>query len=305
LVTSPDHPELLLVQARYYTKGRADGPPLWIVIHDMEASETRTRAEDTAQYFATMPDGRQVSSHYTADNDSIVACVRLGDVAWTVGNRPGNYRGINWELSGFASQTRAQWLDDFGRAMLNRIAPYIRSDAARFSIPLRRCSVADLQAFRPGITCHNDLRLAFGGTTHTDPGPNFPWDYLFAALLETPQEDNDMAQMLVRFTDDPVEPNQVWLCDGQFRRRVKPEWVGLNGKGPITNAQVHGPTLLGPLGNNGAVFASLGDKDVWGIDIATLQGGGTGVSGPVELTDASVDRVAEAVADEAHNRLAE
>lgn len=183
MATSPDHPELQFVQAKGYTPGRPDGLPLWIVIHDMEATETRLRAENTALYFANPGDGRSVSSHYCADNDSVVQCVRLRDSAWTVGNRPGNNRGINWELSGFAAQTRDQWLDEFGLAMFERIAPIIRADAARYGIPLQRRTVAELKAFRPGITSHNDLRLAFGGTTHTDPGPNFPWDHLLNVLM--------------------------------------------------------------------------------------------------------------------------
>jgi N-acetyl-anhydromuramyl-L-alanine amidase AmpD len=186
MASSPDHPELNFVQAAGYSKGRPDGPPLWIVIHDMEAGESSDRAESTAVYFASGAGGRQVSSHYCADNNSIIQCVKLADVAWTVGNRPGNNRGINWELAGFARQTRAEWLDPFGRAMLGRMAPYVVADAAKYGIPIRRCTVDDLKAFRPGITSHNDLRLAFGVTTHTDPGPNFPWD-VFMAYLEEAQ----------------------------------------------------------------------------------------------------------------------
>jgi hypothetical protein len=109
--------------------------------------------------------------------------VRLKDSAWTVGNRPGNNRGINWEFAGFARQSRAEWLDAFGLKMFHQAAPYIRLDAREYGIPLKRCSVSDLKAFRPGVTSHNDLRLAFGQTTHTDPGPNFPWD-VFLQILE-------------------------------------------------------------------------------------------------------------------------
>jgi hypothetical protein len=192
MAKSPDHPGLNFVQASGYTKGRPDGPPLWIVVHDMEAGESSDRAENTASYFAGGAGGRGVSSHYCVDNNSVIQCVLLKDTAWTVGNRPGNNRGINWEFSGFARQTRAQWLDPFGMAMFREAAPYIRADAARFGIPLRRCSVADLKALRPGVTSHNDLRVAFGGTTHTDPGPAFPWD----VFIEILQEGDDMATPL-------------------------------------------------------------------------------------------------------------
>jgi hypothetical protein len=162
----------------------------------MEAGEHSDRAESTAEYFRTMPDGRVVSAHYCGDNNSVIQCVRLGDVAWTVGNEPGNYRGINWEFAGFARQTKAQWLDDFGVAMFRQAAPIIRADAEKYGIPLTRCSVDDLKARRKGITSHNDLRLAFGGTTHTDPGPNFPWDEFMAIIQE-----------------DDVAADEVWLYD--------------------------------------------------------------------------------------------
>jgi N-acetyl-anhydromuramyl-L-alanine amidase AmpD len=191
VATSPDHPDLLFIQAEHYARGRPDGPPLWVVVHTMEAGESSTTAESTARYFSDTPDGRQVSSHYCADNNSVVACVKLADTAWTVGNRPGNNRGINWEFAGFARQTPAEWGDEYSTTMLRLAAPYIRADAQRFNIPLRRCSVTDLRAFRPGITSHNDLRLAFGVTTHTDPGASFPWDWFISMLQEddvTPEE---------------------------------------------------------------------------------------------------------------------
>jgi hypothetical protein len=192
VATSNDHPGLPFLQAAGYTRGRPDGPPLWVVIHDMEASEHSGRAESTAAYFANPPDGRQVSSHFTVDNDSVIQCVDEDDIAWTVGNRPGNYRGINWELSGFANQTRAQWLDAFGVAMFAEMAPIAAASMRRWGIPNRWCSIADLQARRPGLTTHNDLRIAFGGTTHTDPGPNFPFDYLQQVLEAALNEEDDM-----------------------------------------------------------------------------------------------------------------
>lgn len=196
MATSPDHPGLPFVQAAGYTKGRPDGPPIWVVWHTMEASEHSARAESTAAYFANPGDGRQVSSHYTVDDTSVVQCVRLADSAWTVGNRPGNNRGINWELSGFARQSRTEWLDPFGLAMFDRAAPIAAADMTRCGIPNRWCTIDDLIARRPGHTTHNDLRIAFGGTTHTDPGPDFPRDHVLkvigAALNQPASQEVDM-----------------------------------------------------------------------------------------------------------------
>lgn len=188
-----DHSDVQFVQAQGYTPGRPDGPPLWIVFHDMEASENSTRAESTAAYFADPSDGRRVSSHYCVDDNSVVQCVRLKDSAWTVGNRPGNYRGINWELSGFASQTGGQWLDTFGINMLNQMKRICLRDMTTYNIPIRWLTDAQVKDFQPGMTTHNQLRVCFGGTTHTDPGPNFPFNY----VLKLFQEDD------VALKDDP------------------------------------------------------------------------------------------------------
>lgn len=212
MATSNDHVGMPFVQAAGYTRGRADGPPLWIVIHDMEASEHSGRAESTAAYFANPGDGRQVSSHYCVDNDSVVQCVDLDDVAWTVGNRPGNYRGINWELSGFARQTRAEWLDAFGQQMFARMAPVVQSDSKRFRIPIRKLTVAELKKFTPGVTSHYDLGLAFGGTDHTDPGPNFPWDEFINVM-----KGSDMAQYTLARED---ATRQLYKCDGMWSQPI-------------------------------------------------------------------------------------
>ena len=195
MAQSPDHPELRFVQASGYTRGRPDGPPLFLVAHTMEAAESSTQAENTAAYFASGAGGRSVSSHYCVDDNSIIQCVRLGDVAWTVGNRPGNNRGINWEFTGFARQTAPQWGDAFSMAMLARAAPYWAADAKRFGIPIERRTVDELKAFKPGLTTHNDLRLAFGGTTHTDPGPNFPWSSFISMIRGAGMPEYSEAQM--------------------------------------------------------------------------------------------------------------
>lgn len=207
-----DHPDIPFVEAKTadggpaYTHGRPDGPPLWVVIHDMEFPERLDAAEWTAHYFSgpASAAGRSVSSHYTADADSIVQCVRLADTAWTVGNRPGNYRGINWELAGYANQTRAQWLDTFSLAMLTRIAEIISRDLTTYGIPARTLTDAEVRSRVPGITSHWQLGRVFGGTDHTDPGPNFPWD----VLLDLIQQGGD--DMPLTPTDIAAIADAVW-----------------------------------------------------------------------------------------------
>lgn len=177
-MATADHADVPFVQALKYGKGRIDGPPLWIVWHTMQEHELGDTAERVARYFATLSDGRTVSAHYCVDNNSIIQCVRLADRAWTVGNSPGNNRGINVELAGFASQTPAQWADPYSEAMLSIACRIVSRDMAEYKIPNRWCTVDDLWSYRGGHTTHNDLRLAFGGTTHTDPGSGFPRQHI-------------------------------------------------------------------------------------------------------------------------------
>lgn len=221
MATSNDHPGLPFVQAQGYTKGRPDGPALWVVWHSMEAPERHITAEQTAAYFANPGDGRSVSAHHCGDDNSVIQCVDEDDSAWTVGNRPGNYRGVNIELAGYARQSRADWLDPFGIAMFAKLAPIVAASMTRWHIPNRWCSLADLKAKRPGHTTHNDLRLAFGGTTHTDPGARFPTDHVLAVVgaALNPTE-ADMPKLFI--LTDSVPPQKVCISDGSSRRWLTP-----------------------------------------------------------------------------------
>lgn len=178
-----DYPGIPFVQARYYTRGRLGAGLRWIVMHTMEAHELPTTAESTANYFANPGDGRTVSSHLCCDNNSVVQCVLEKDTAYTAGGNPGNPGGFNVEQAGFASQTRAQWLDDYSIAMFKKEAPILNDVAERNDIPFRYVNWQGLRAGLLGFTTHNDCRLAWGGTTHWDPGESFPWD-VFLEIVE-------------------------------------------------------------------------------------------------------------------------
>lgn len=218
---SPDHPGVLFLQAAGYTRGRPDGPPIWHVVHDMEAPERVDTAEATAQYFYDGADGRSVSATYCHDSNTTVQCVLLRDSAWTVGNRPGNARGINHEYAGYARQTAAQWLDPFGRAMFAKSAGVIRADSATFGIPYRWLSDAEVRAFRPGFTTHVQLGRVFGGSDHTDPGPGFPYAPYMQIMIG--EESGPMAGFMFRVQgqgggDGATDP--LWVTDGMRRRLV-------------------------------------------------------------------------------------
>lgn len=183
-------------QARYYQKGRRRSP-IWVVIHTAETGEGPHVAEALADYAATMKDGRQVSWHYSIDNNSIVQSVKEQDTAFAAG--PANSLGIHLELAGRASQSVEQWADAYSQALLENAARLVAQICARYNIPIAHPSNESVLALSSGIVGHDqiswasqearkrDLRVepwyngsAFRLTTHTDPGKHFPW----ASFLE-------------------------------------------------------------------------------------------------------------------------
>jgi N-acetyl-anhydromuramyl-L-alanine amidase AmpD len=141
-----------------------------IVVHTMEADERPDAAERCAEWFR-QPASR-VSAHYCVDADSIVQCVRDEDVAWAA---PGaNRNGIQIEHAGWAAQTRHEWDDAYSRAMLARSARLVADLCLRYRLPPVWVDPAGLRTGRRGLTTHHAVGLAFGRTTHRDPGSGFP-----------------------------------------------------------------------------------------------------------------------------------
>jgi N-acetyl-anhydromuramyl-L-alanine amidase AmpD len=167
------------VQARWYGPGRTT-PIRVIVIHDMEAPEGPLTAENIAHWFATMPDSSKASAHVCVDNNSAVRCVADGDRAW---HAPGaNSDGLGIELAGYARQSRAEWLDQYSKGVLDQAAKVVAGWCQKHNIPAVKLTAAELVAGKRGIVGHRDVSAAYRQTDHSDPGPNFPWDYFLGRV---------------------------------------------------------------------------------------------------------------------------
>jgi N-acetyl-anhydromuramyl-L-alanine amidase AmpD len=157
---------------------------------------TSNDASDTAEaaYAKRRTDG--VSSHFYGDEDSFTQSIDTADKVGHAGSSQGNENAICFELTGANGWTRAQWLAKINWALLGRVAAaVIRAHWPDGSFQVRRASVAEMKA-NPKIKAmygHDDMRRAWGGTTHTDPGPNFPWDHLETVIKAALGEDDDMA----------------------------------------------------------------------------------------------------------------
>lgn len=157
----------------------------YITIHNTSNARDAS-AEDEASYAKNRTDG--TSSHYYVDRDSIVQSLNTDLRANHVGSTTGNNTGISYEITGTNSKTRAWWMDNVAWGLLVK---QIRIDCAEHGITPRLLTVDQIKAGSlTGIITHNQARLAWGGTDHTDPGANFPLDHLIALLEGTTEEDD-------------------------------------------------------------------------------------------------------------------
>lgn len=153
-----------------------------VVIHSMEAPEKPGTARAVANWFAgkTAP---QASAHFCVDDQETIQCVNENDVAWAA---PGaNNDGVHIELAGYAKQSTEDWDDAYSAGELKRAAQLAAALCFKYGLPRKRLTVAEVtDKTTKGICGHIDVTKAFHGSTHTDPGPGFPWDR-FIEMVET------------------------------------------------------------------------------------------------------------------------
>jgi hypothetical protein len=193
-----------------YVQGRnsysdKDGIKYGIAIHN-----TSNNASDEAEssYATRRTDG--VSSHFYCDKDSVTQSLDTAAKAGHAGSTNGNENAIAVEITGANGWSRAQWLTSVAWDQLGRVL----ADVCRhYGIAVRRATVAEMQS-NPKVKAfygHDDMRRAWGGTTHTDPGPNFPWDRLFQAVNAA------LGGGIAAIGDDDMTPEQSGILGNTER----------------------------------------------------------------------------------------
>jgi N-acetylmuramoyl-L-alanine amidase len=180
---SPEYPDLRFVRPKAWTPANRDYVQ-FLVIHDTEGSSHAQSAEDGAAYDARRTDG--TSTHYFVDSNSVIQSVETKHKAHTA-RANGNRLGIHYELCAKASFPRSRWLDPaYGLPMLKLAAKQAARDCKKWNIPIRKITPAAAAAGTKGILGHGDVTRAFPQDhgTHTDPGPNFPWDEFISMVKE-------------------------------------------------------------------------------------------------------------------------
>lgn len=175
--------------------GRPEGLD-FIVIHSVEGPLETGLAVSLADFYFGTSASHETSAHVIVGPDAIVEMVKPGNRAWHCGN--GNMRGYGIEQTGYARFSRDEWLTGLGVTQMQNVAWWAAGICRAYGIPARWLTDAQLATQgEKGFCTHSDVTRVLGGTTHTDPGPNYPRDLLITAvaaqLAGTPApEDSDM-----------------------------------------------------------------------------------------------------------------
>jgi hypothetical protein len=230
--------------------GRFSGKPRIIVIHSVESEAKVGLAYSLATGWLQH---EKVSIHAIADPTEVVRMVPIDTIAYHCGS--GNSVSLGIEHAGRASWTFDQWIsgDSHQRQppgafdTLRNGARVVAEWCKALGIPRRWLTPAEAASGARGLATHNTMRLAFGGTTHTDPGAGFPYAiYLkmvqqFAGDILNPdappvvtpgqqtggaEEEDDMAYIFFTYPEvgakeDGTRGSRVFVSDGVFFRHVE------------------------------------------------------------------------------------
>lgn len=152
--------------------------------HSMEAPDKPNIARSLAKGWFRNP-AAQVSVHACVDRTEAIQTFPFGMRCWGCGT--GNdYVVVQTEHVGYAGWSKAQWTTSaMKRVMRNsaRHQAWCWVEAGQPGHP-QWLSLGEIRAGKSGLCTHNDARLVWGGTPHTDPGPNFPYALLAKYIAE-------------------------------------------------------------------------------------------------------------------------
>ena len=251
---------IVVAPNRYNNRGLTT--KIGVVVHTAEGPES-AGGYTSLMYLFTVPGTTPVGDHMIGAAYHAVA----NPDGWFTEILPGSaapYSAPPWNESawhivmpGRASQSRAEWLGDISRQYIKGVARFIADRCALDSIPLHRLTVDEMKAAgtRPttglGYCGHVDVSLAYRKSTHTDPGPNFPWDVLAQDIVglvaPPPIEEDDMPKPVITYwkppkPGEPLGPTGYIYTNWSCWYSVTPdEQADLIRRGAID--ETHGPGL--------------------------------------------------------------
>ncbi len=242
-------PGVRFVQGRN-SYGDRDGTKYAIAVHN---TSNDASAANEAAFATRRTDG--VSAHLYVDRGEVIQSLDLLARAGHAGSQQGNEHAIAVEITGVNGWSREQWLRNVAWDQLGAALAWC---CRQFGIAVRRAAVDEMRT-SPRVRAfysHDDMRRAWGGTDHTDPGPGFPWDRLFqavnAALVGAAPSTPEVPDMQV-ITIARSANGQWYACDGATSR-------------PITQAEAADIAYLAKEGRWGVCWGTGGvgtPRDGW------------------------------------------
>lgn len=125
----------------------------------------------------------EASYHVAFDDNRMEQYVSYQYESWaTLSANPISDSGC---CCGFAAWTRDEWLNEHSN-MLELAAQWVASRCAARGVPIVHLSLSEVAACKAnpnhpgGVIGHWDWTRGAQDGTHTDPGANFPWDWVIA-----------------------------------------------------------------------------------------------------------------------------
>lgn len=169
-----------------------------IFIHTTENGDTAT-ARSVALWQLGPENNRNGSYHGLVDRSGFaLRCNSDDQNTYSTGNK-GNQVGLHLSFVAFSSWTREKWLSE--EKMLRRGAKVVADWCQLHGIPVIKRDGVELRAGKWGIAGHDDARIAWGVTDHTDPGKNFPWDVFLRYVEEATEKDKPKGGESVTFKE--------------------------------------------------------------------------------------------------------
>lgn len=166
-------------------QSRGGTPISLVAIHTAEGATTT----DSLTSYLDQP-GVEASYHKLVDDHTMVTYLPDNVACWAM--LSGNPRSLQLCFTGFAAWSRTEWLTH--DTMLRLGAAEVATWCQQHTIPAVKLTPAQVGADQRGICGHWDWTLGKHDGTHTDPGPNFPWDVFLGYVTgNTPRQgDLDM-----------------------------------------------------------------------------------------------------------------
>jgi hypothetical protein len=174
-LTNPEFPAIPWAGPASSGRSRAGLGPMRYVVWHATANPT-SNAWGEAAFARNRTDG--VGTHAAAD---ATVCLQTQVTTLSVGHvgsGTGNRYGVAIECCGVNADSAAHW-----RPIIDQCVPFVRAVMAKHGIANRWLTIEQMRdGHSTGHVTHDMARLAWGGTDHTDPGPNFPKSYVTAAV---------------------------------------------------------------------------------------------------------------------------